>query len=70
MKRIIILLYIHLQTYFYRTPLNCSISMLEILKSELLLTDSVLTKRYIDPALQSNKILHFLVNDLLDYSQI
>src|SRR5690349_10881137 len=51
----------------FRTPLNCSIPMLEAIK-DLVPTD--LYTKYLSPALNSTKMLVNLVNDILDHAQI
>jgi signal transduction histidine kinase len=51
-----------------RTPLNCSISLLEIMEKNLL--NSKLKEEYLDPAIVSNKLLLNLINDILDFAQI
>ena len=51
----------------FRTPLNCSISLLEIVKD---LVDKELRTSFVEPSLSSSKLLMTIVNDLLDYSQI
>ena len=51
----------------FRTPLNCSISLLEIVKD---LVDNELRTSFVEPSLSSSKLLMTIVNDLLDYSQI
>ncbi|KAL4461538.1 hypothetical protein ABPG74_016162 [Tetrahymena malaccensis] len=55
-----------------RTPLNCSISMLEVLKDELIQKESnkFCIEEYINPALFSNKLLLNQINDILDYVQM
>lgn len=52
-----------------RTPLNCSISMLEVLKDEMLIheTMSDTIEEYLNPALYSNKLLLNQINDILDF---
>jgi len=51
----------------FRTPLNCSIISLDLLKP---LISSDLYVNYLAPALNSNKLLLSLCNDILDFSQI
>ncbi|KAL4461902.1 hypothetical protein ABPG72_001603 [Tetrahymena utriculariae] len=54
-----------------RTPLNCSISMLQIMREELLRMDQKdMIKDNLDPALYSSKILLNLINDILDFAQL
>ena len=50
-----------------RTPLNCIISMQEMLREYI--GEDLITK-YLDPAINSSKILLSLVNDILDFAQI
>ncbi|KAL4428918.1 hypothetical protein ABPG74_017508 [Tetrahymena malaccensis] len=55
-----------------RTPLNCSISMMEVLQniaqSETKLQNQL--SNYIQPALNSNKLLLNMINDILDFVQL
>ena len=50
-----------------RTPLNCVISMQEELRDFI---DPELVTRYLNPAINSSKLLLTLVNDILDFAQI
>lgn len=50
-----------------RTPLNCIISMQEMLREYI---SEELIAAYLDPAINSSKILLSLVNDILDFAQI
>lgn len=47
-----------------RTPLNCSISMLEVLTKHL---EKGLIDKLVKPAINSNKLLLNLINDMLDF---
>ena len=51
----------------FRTPLNCSLAMLEMMKSMI---STNLCKTYLEPALNSSQMLLCIVNDILDFSQI
>jgi len=51
----------------FRTPLNCALALLGGLKSKISYS---LSTEYLNPALNSCKLLLSLVNDLLDFSMI
>jgi len=51
----------------FRTPLNCTLSLLEVLKGSI---SFALSEQFLDPVLNSSKMLQNLVNDILDFSQI
>lgn len=51
----------------FRTPLNCSLSVLDMLKNKV---NTNLCKLYLEPALNSSKLLLSIVNDILDFAQI
>jgi aminomethyltransferase len=55
-------------THELRTPLNCSIVMIEMLLEKI--EDEELKSGFLQPALQSNYILLYLVNGLLDFVQL
>ncbi|CAD8085886.1 unnamed protein product [Paramecium primaurelia] len=48
-----------------RTPLNSSLQLLEALSTKL---SDQMNQEYIQPALNSNKLLLFQINDILDYA--
>lgn len=48
-----------------KTPLNCSLSVLELLQEKV--SDPYLSKNYIQPSIYSSKLLLNLVNNMLDY---
>ena len=50
-----------------RTPLNCMISMQEMLKKYI---SEDLVLKYLNPSINSSKLLLCLVNDILDFAQI
>ena len=51
-----------------RTPLNGSITMLALANKDNEISIQK-KKKYIEPALYSNKLLLYLINDFLDYSK-
>lgn len=53
-----------------RTPLNCIVSMLQILKAFLVEDQENLVEEYITPAVISCNFLLYLVEDLLDMAQM
>ena len=51
-----------------RTPLNGSISMLEMVSVETDIPEMI-KENYLKPALYCNKILLYIINDILDYTK-
>ncbi|EGR31906.1 phospholipid-translocating p-type flippase family protein, putative [Ichthyophthirius multifiliis] len=52
----------------FRTPLNCIISMIEMVCMQL--NEKIDLLQYLKPALTSAKQLNFMVNDILDIAQV
>ena len=51
-----------------RTPLNGSLTMLEMANEEDSIPE-IQKENYLKPALYSNKILLYIINDILDYTK-
>ncbi|EAR84981.2 response regulator receiver domain protein (macronuclear) [Tetrahymena thermophila SB210] len=52
-----------------QTPLNCSIQLLEILQNSDILQETQ-KKMFVTPTLNSNQLLMYMINDIIDFAQI
>ena len=53
----------------FKTPLNCSINMLELLYENKLLSSNLINN-FLEPALNCNYLLLSQINDVIDYALI
>ncbi|KAL4438350.1 hypothetical protein ABPG74_009773 [Tetrahymena malaccensis] len=52
-----------------KTPLNCSIQLLEMLQNSDILQETQ-KKMFVTPTLNSNQLLMYMINDIIDFAQI
>ncbi len=57
-----------MQCNLFRTPINCIISLLELVETLPINKDYI--ENYIEPAVYQGKLLTNLLNDMLDLAQI